>query len=131
MAGTPARSGGPRLVGCYDGTEPDGGPTRPYWLTEKQQKIWDEVIPTLTPESLRKCDQHLLAELVSYISAIRRINVEFDESPADKDLRCSRTQYTQKIQQLSSQFGLSPADRKRMSLEPAKKEEDELEEFNA
>jgi phage terminase small subunit len=129
MPGTPTRSGGARLVGNHDNSTPDGGPVRPHWLTEKQQKIWDEILPTLPEEALRKRDQHLLAELVSYIAAIRRINIEFDENPADKDLRCSRTQYTQKIQQISALFGLSPADRKRIQLETPKEEEDELTEF--
>lgn len=130
MTAVAGRSGGERLKGTYDASAFDGGPEKPTWLTQEQSSVWDEVIKQLPADALRKRDVHLLAELCGYVYAVRYINSQWARDPADKDLRCAKTQYTQKIQQISALFGLSPADRKRIQIDKPPEEKDDLDEFN-
>ena len=129
MNAVAGRSGGQRLVGNHDTSVFDGGPKKPDWLSEIQSVAYDELLSQLPADALRKRDVHLLAELATYITAIRKINRAWEKDPADKDLRCAKTQYSQKVQQLSALFGLSPADRKRIQIDTPKEEIDDLEEF--
>lgn len=129
MNAVAGRSGGERLRGTYDTSAFDGGPVKPTWLTKEQSEVWEEVIRQLPADALRKRDVHLLAELCGYVCAVRYINYKWARDPADKDLRCAKTQYTQKIQQISALFGLSPADRKRIQIDKPIEEVDDLAEF--
>ena len=123
------RSGGQRLMGNADTSQQDGGPQKPKGLPQVQSDVWDDIVPMLPADALRKRDVLILYELTGIIAALRQINCEWLLDPKDKDLRCAKMQYTQKLIQLSGLLGLSPADRKRIQIDTPKEEEDELEEF--
>jgi len=129
MPGTIGNSGGGRLRGDHDPTEHDGGPVKPA-MSERESEAWDELLEMLPSEALRKIDVFIVREAVDYTLMLAKIRQDLHDNPADKDLRCAKTQYTEKLLKLSGLLGMSPADRKRIQIAQPKEKEDDLSEFS-
>jgi hypothetical protein len=95
-------------------SEPDSGRgigPAPDYLTEAQQKIWDEIVSDCAPGVFRSSDRAMLRGLVILES-------QFREDPAGFGGRQWMT-----WRSLLAACGMTPADRSRVSVEPRESEE--------
>lgn len=129
MVGSNGRSGGDRTISQCDTSPVDGGPQCPSDLPESVAGKWRSIVEQIPAGALREIDGHQLRILCELLHGADVLAEQVRADCMNDKARRMYLQTCDRVNRLSAQFGLSPMDRRRVNLQPAESEWDEVDKW--